>query len=204
MNRAVFLDRDGVINAMVYDQEGILDSPYDPEQFELLPGVGEGVRKINEMGLLVILISNQPGVAKGKCTLQILEAIAQKMEANLAALGARLDASYYCLHHPQAIIEEYRINCNCRKPKPGLLLKAAEELAIDLKSSYMIGDKPTDVQAGQAAGCKTILLDRHHLLGPKDKLDPEPDFIAADLLETVRHIYEQEAESGNLYRFSER
>lgn len=126
MKRGVFLDRDGVVNRMVYDAEhGTVDSPANPDQLEMLPGAAEAVRALNDLGLPVIVVSNQPGIAKGKMTLALQEAITSKLQAGLAAAGAHLDGVYYCLHHPDAALPEYRIRCDCRKPKPGLLLRAA-------------------------------------------------------------------------------
>ena len=160
MNRAVFLDRDGVINAALYDPlEGKLDTPYRLEDFRLLPGVGRAVRAINEMGLLAVVVSNQPGVAKGKCDYAFLETVNAELAARLARQRAHLDAIYYCLHHPDAVDESLRIDCDCRKPKPGLLLRAARELDIDLARSFMLGDSPKDIEAGLAAGCQTSLVD---------------------------------------------
>ena len=186
MNRAVFLDRDGVINATVYDrQRGVFDSPYSLDQFQLLPGAAEGIRLINDMGMLAIIVSNQPGIAKGKCSPQTMNEMTEKMKAELAAWGAHLDAIYYCFHHPEGIVDAYRAVCQCRKPKPGMLLMAAQEFAIDLKRSYMIGDSPKDIQAGRAADCKTILIDQQ---GSHQDLNPKPDRVAADLLEAIRGI----------------
>lgn len=191
LRKAVFLDRDGVINALVYDQDqGLLDSPSNIEQFRLLPNVGEAIRLINEMGLLALVVSNQPGVAKGKFTTEILEAMNKKLEAELASFGAHLDGIYYCLHHPEAIVEEYRENCNCRKPKPGLILRGGNEFQVSLKHSYMIGDGLTDVQAGKAAAVHTILLGKPkcELCKLMDEFDAKPDFIVPDLLEAVKLI----------------
>lgn len=189
--RAVFLDRDGVINGMVYDAEhGLVDSPQSPDQFCLLPGVGDAVRLINEMGLLAVVVSNQPGVAKGKSTPALLEATTAKMERQLAESGARLDGVYYCLHHPEAVRQEYRVACECRKPKPGLLYQAAATLGIDLSRSYVIGDGLTDVLAGKVARCTTILLgsyrcDTCRLMA---QLEARPDLVAPSLLEAVESI----------------
>jgi D-glycero-D-manno-heptose 1,7-bisphosphate phosphatase len=180
---------------MVYNPEyGIVDSPSNPEQFELLSGVGKAVKLMNEMDMLVILISNQPGIAKEKYTHQILDAINQKMQKELAKYGAHLDAIYYCLHHPDAVLEEYRIVCNCRKPKPGLLEKASKEHNIQLESSYMIGDGLTDIQAGKAAGCKTIFLGQQkcYVCQRMEALNAKPDFIVSDLLEAVKLIQKTE------------
>lgn len=191
MNKAVFLDRDGTVNAMVYNRDyGTVDSPANPDEFKLLPGVGKAIRRINEIGFLTLVISNQPGIAKGKFTPKILELIDKKMGKELVQHGAHLDKIYYCLDHPEAVIKEYRKNSSYRKPEPGLLLKAAEEFKIDLASSYMIGDGLTDVQAGKRAGCKTILLGRVKcdLCKLMEDLKVKPCFIVPDLAEAVKLI----------------
>lgn len=159
MRRAIFLDRDGVINAMVYNPEfGLVDSPANPGEFRLLPGVSEALNRINALGFLAVLISNQPGIAKGKFSTALLGAMTEMMTSELALQGARLDAIYYCYHHPEGIVPEYSRVCECRKPRPGMLLQAAAELDIDLENSYFIGDGITDIQAGQAAGVSTVLI----------------------------------------------
>ena len=159
MNRAVFLDRDGVINELVYHQEQeVIDSPFTPGQFKLIPGVTDALKTLHNAGYLTILVSNQPGIAKGHMTAKNFELIRQKMNSELNKDGAELDGEYYCLHHPEAVVEKYRIKCDCRKPLPGLLFKAAREKNIDLKQSWLIGDNLSDIQAGKAAGCRTILI----------------------------------------------
>jgi D,D-heptose 1,7-bisphosphate phosphatase len=159
MRRAVFLDRDGTINAMVYQPDfGLVDSPNNPDEFQLIPGAAEAVSRINAMQFLAVVTSNQPGVAKGKLTLALLDAITRKMKQLLELQGAHLDAVYYCLHHPEGVLQPYRQVCTCHKPKPGMLLQAAGELDIDLAGSYMVGDGINDVLAGTAAGVKTFLL----------------------------------------------
>ena len=191
MNKAVFLDRDGVINAMVYNTDyGIIDSPANPGEFKLLPGVGKAIKCINVMGFLTIVISNQPGIAKGKFTHKILETIDKKMKEELAKYGVGLDKVYYCFDHPEAVILEYRKNSPYRKPEPGLLLKAAEEFKIDFASSFMIGDGLVDVQTGKRAGCKTILLGRLKcdLCKLMEDLKTKPSFIVPNLAEAVKLI----------------
>lgn len=187
--RAVFLDRDGVINALVYrPEEDRWDSPFSVPEFQLLPGVAEAIRLVNEMGLLAIVISNQPGIAKGKCDRATLERLTALMRAELRARGARLDGIYYCRHHPDAVVPELRRHCQCRKPKPGLLLRAAREHAIDLTASYMVGDKAKDIEAGLGAGCMTILLQQN---SNNAELAPEvcqPHWMAADLLAAVSRL----------------
>ena len=149
--KAIFLDRDGTINKYV----GFLTKP---EEFDLLPGVAEAIRQINHSGYLCIIVSNQPVIARGDCTFEQLQEIHDKMETLLGQEGAFVDAIYYCPHHPDKGFEgerpAYKIDCNCRKPKPGLLLQAAKDWNIDLSQSYMIGDSERDVEAGNAAGCK--------------------------------------------------
>ena len=149
--KAIFLDRDGTIN--IY--KGFLTKP---EDFELIPGAAEAIRQINHSGYLCIVVSNQPIIARGDCTFQELQAIHDKMETLLGKEGAFVDAIYYCPHHPDKGFEgerpEYKIECTCRKPKPGLLLQAAKDWNIDLSESYMIGDSERDIQAGRNAGIK--------------------------------------------------
>lgn len=153
--RAIFLDRDGTINRYV----GFLR---DIREFELLPGVGEAIRKINASGYLAIVITNQPVVARGDVSMEGLSLIHDKMETLLGKEGAYLDGIYVCPHHPdrgfEGEVAELKINCDCRKPKPGLLFKAAQDFNIDLSESWMIGDSEIDVQAGRNAGCHTALI----------------------------------------------
>ena len=131
---------------------------------------------------------DNPVIAKGKCTPAGLEAITARMHAGLAAAGAQLDGVYYCLHHPDAALDQYRVACDCRKPRPGLLRLAAEEHGVDLAASVMIGDGLNDVQAGRAAGCLTILIAREkcELCRKMEELGVRPDAIAPDLAATVR------------------
>ena len=194
MTKAVFLDRDGTINEIVYYQDfGIIDSPFTAEQFKLLPQVGEAIRILNQSEFKVILVSNQPGIAKGHFSMDTFEEIREKMRTELTKQGAFLDAEYYCLHHPEAKIEEYRKNCECRKPKPGLLLKAAAEFDIDLGESWMVGDGLTDIEAGKRAGCKTILIGRMkcelcRLMDEKNT----PDYIVQDVYSMIDVIKKEE------------
>jgi D-glycero-D-manno-heptose 1,7-bisphosphate phosphatase len=153
--KAVFIDRDGTINRYV----GFLRSIDD---FELLPNVAEAVRKINSSGYLAIVVTNQPVIARGEVTYGQLQEIHNKMETLLGAEGAYLDKIYFCPHHPhkgyEGEVPELKVDCECRKPKPGLLLKAAVDFNIDLANSWMIGDGENDIKAGKAAGCKTALI----------------------------------------------
>ena len=159
--KCIFLDRDGTLN--VY--KGFLT---DIEELELVPGAAEAVKCINSSEYLAIVITNQPVIARGECSLEELEEIHNKLETLLGKEGAYIDALYYCPHHPDKGFTgerpEYKIDCDCRKPKPGMLLKAAEDYNIDLSQSIMIGDGKNDMEAGKAAGCQTILVDEENTL----------------------------------------
>ena len=189
--KAVFLDRDGVVNRLIYYREqGVIDSPFTAQQFQLFPGVSEAIKKYHEIGYKVILVSNQPGIAKGQMSEQTFEEIRSKMKEELAKEGTFLDGEYYCFHYPEAKIEKLKANCECRKPKPGLLLQAAKEMGIDLPHSWMIGDGLTDVKAGKDAGAKTILVGRMkcELCRLMDEEDARPDAVCPDLLEAAKVI----------------
>lgn len=153
--KAIFLDRDGTINKMV----GFITNP---EQFELIPGVAEAIKKMNKAGYLVIVVTNQPVIARGDCSFEELQIIHDKMETELGKKGAFIDAIYVCPHHTDKGFEgerpEYKCNCNCRKPKPGLLLQAANDFNIDLRESYMIGDSDRDFSAGVNANVKEAFI----------------------------------------------
>ncbi len=194
MRRAVFLDRDGVINAAPYNaEEGKYDSPYTLADFRFLPGAKQAIHLLNQKGWLTIVVSNQPGIAKKKCSAPFLEALNERMRAGLAASGAHLDAIYYCLHHPQALVSELRETCRCRKPQPGLLLTAASDLQVDLATSYMVGDGIQDVEAGLAAGCKPILVRRPRSLQMKPPT-ANGTRVATNLLAAVKQILSEEGE----------
>ena len=153
--KAVFLDRDGTINKYV----GFLR---DINEFELIDGVSKAIKMINQSGYLAIVVTNQPVIARGEVSWEELHEIHKKMETLLGKEGAYIDGMYICPHHPDKGFEgerpEYKFDCDCRKPKPGLLLQAAKDFNIDLSQSYMIGDSERDVEAGKAAGCKGAIM----------------------------------------------
>ena len=153
--KAIFLDRDGTLNRYIGFLRNI-------EDFELLPDVCEAVKQINASGYLAVVATNQPVIARGEVTYAQLQEIHNKMETLLGEKGAYLDAIYYCPHHPhkgyEGEIPELKFDCSCRKPKPGMLVQAAEDFNIDLSQSWMIGDGENDILAGKAAGCRTALL----------------------------------------------
>lgn len=189
--RAVFLDRDGVINALVYHRDaGVIDSPFTLQQFRVGSGVPEAIRKLNDLGLAVVIVSNQPGIAKGHFKANLLAQFHRKLQAALQPAGARIDAIYYCLHHPEGIRSEFRKRCRCRKPGIGMFTRAARELGISLATSYMVGDGLTDVQAGARAGCRTVFIGRWkcehcQFITPQGL---KPDFVARNLLAASRII----------------
>ncbi len=200
--KAVFLDRDGVINELAYYPEaGVIDSPLTVEQFRLRPHVGKAIKLLNQMAYKVIVISNQPGIAKNHFNLNTLRKMDAKMKTELRAQGASVDGIYYCPHHPDGENSEYRVICPCRKPEPGLLLQAAKDYGLDLVRCYMVGDSLTDVQAGRKAGCKTILIGKMkcelcHLM---DEEGARPDAIAGNLLEAVNTILRWEDKHEDIH-----
>lgn len=168
----------------------MIDSPLTPDQFKLKKNAIEGIRLLNEAKIQVVVISNQPGIAKGKMDMATHEAICEKMRSELRKGGVHLDGEYYCFHHPDAVVETYRIICDCRKPKPGLILKAAKELNADLRSSWMIGDNLSDVEAGKGAGCRTVLIGdmKCELCNHMRARGIEPDAIALSLVKAARIV----------------
>ncbi len=151
MKAAVFLDRDGVLNE---------DKKYlsDPKVATLLPGVAKAIKRLNEAGMAVIVVSNQSGVARGFHTEEDIARFNAELVSQLSMEGARVDGWYYCPHLPEGSVSEYAIECDCRKPRSGMLTKAAREHEIDLSRSYMVGDKERDIVAGSSVGAKTILV----------------------------------------------
>jgi len=192
---AIFLDRDGVINELIYyEDHGIVDSPFTPEQMRVFPWVPEAIKRFKELGYKVIIASNQPGIAKGHFTWETFQRINQEMLLQIQRDGVKLDGEYYCFHHPEAKVEDLRKDCPCRKPNPGLLLKAAAELNIDLRSSWMIGDGLIDIKAGKEAGCRTIFIGKLKCDICQLMLENgvRPDFVAKDLLEAVQIVKSQD------------
>jgi D-glycero-D-manno-heptose 1,7-bisphosphate phosphatase len=198
-HRAVYADRDGIVNEMVYYPDpGVVDSPFTPKQFELVEGIGPALRAMRAAGYKLVLVSNQPSVAKKHLTMATFKKIQAKMHRLLAAEGVKLDGEYYCFHHPQAKMARYRAVCECRKPKPGMLLQAAKDLDLDLENSFMIGDGLYDVGAGRAAGCRTILVaNLSAMLSQKmDELDLHPDFIARNVTEAADIVKKSRPRDG--------
>jgi D-sedoheptulose 7-phosphate isomerase len=193
--KAVFLDRDGVINAYAYDPEfGTFDSPARAEQLALLPGVPEAIAKLNEAGFLTVVVSNQPGVAKGRFTSDLLVEMTAKMQTLVEQGGGKLNAVYYCPHHPEGVVDAYREVCSCRKPKAGLFEQAARDWDIDLAGSYTVGDGVVDVLAGRQAGTKTVFVSARKCYVCSELADRNlwPDAVTANLAEAAEWIQSSE------------
>jgi D-glycero-D-manno-heptose 1,7-bisphosphate phosphatase len=187
-HRAVFLDRDGTI----CEEVGYLDSI---ERMRLIPRAGEAVRRINARGFKTIVVTNQSGVARGYFTEDCLQTLHEELVRQLKAEGAHLDGIYYCPHHPEGDASPYRTICDCRKPAPGLLLKAADELDVDLQASYMIGDHYSDVECAHRVGAKGVLLLTGHgqaAWAQRDQWRVAPDWIAEDLWAAVEWVLDQD------------
>lgn len=177
--RAVFLDRDGVV---IRQWEGkYLD---DPGNVELLPGAAEAIRRLREAGFLVVVVTNQAGIGHGHLTEETLGEIHARLQELLSREGTKLDGIYHCPHTPED-------DCPCRKPAPGMLYRAAEELGIDLSRSYMVGDMTTDIEAGKRAGCFAILV-RTGFGGSDGRSDSEPDAVCDDLPSAADFILQRE------------
>lgn len=180
-NRAVFIDRDGTLIHFV----SVLSQV---SQLRLLPGAGSAVRKLNRLGYLTILITNQPSVARGLFTEATLENIHDVLRKRLKRVGARLDAIYVCPHHPDGSVERYRRMCACRKPGIGMIMKAKREFNLDLSQSFLIGDTTRDIQAGNRARLSMILVKTGEGGRDKYQFKGTPDFVARDLEKAVRII----------------
>lgn len=184
MQKAVFFDRDGVIIRQV-------DFLIKPRQLKLLPNVGKVIKLLNHFGFLVVVITNQPVIARGLIKPEGIDKIHTILINRLKKQGAKIDAVYFCPHHPNANVKKYRLRCRCRKPGIGMITKAAKDLNINLKKSFMIGDALIDIVAGKRAGLTSILVKTgpgHSRLDKLYKKNFRPDFIAKNLNEVIRII----------------
>lgn len=182
---AVFLDRDGTIN----EQMGYINHI---DRFILLPGAARAIRSLNEEHIPVVVVSNQSGLARGYFPSSLLEEVHTKMERELAAQGAHIDGLYVCPHHPEAKEEQFRRNCTCRKPETGLLEQAAAELDLDLKRSFMVGDRWSDLKCGARVGATSVLVLTGYGRGDWQYIGPQQDIrpakVAEDLPEAAEWI----------------
>ena len=199
--KAVLLDRDGVINALVYHEDaGVIDAPFKRSQFKLLPRVPKAIRMLNDLGLSVAIVSNQPGIAKGHLKPDMLKAFEREMLSRIRVAGGRIDGTYYCLHHPEARVRKLRQRCRCRKPEIGLLELAAAELHVSLAECYMIGDGIPDLLAGSRAGCRTIFVGRWkcEICQFTEASQVRPALVAKDLWEAAQLIRSEITRTGQV------
>jgi D-glycero-D-manno-heptose 1,7-bisphosphate phosphatase len=188
MHRAVFLDRDGTVN----EEVGYLR---DLSELRLIAGAGAAIRRLNEAGLKVVLVTNQSGVARGYFPESLVHEAHELLDRMLRKEGARIDAVYYCPHHPTAGNSSYTVACDCRKPGTGLIDRAARDLGIDVKGSFVVGDKWSDVELGQRAGARSILVKSGFAPDDPGNVRPahvnDPDFIAHTILEAAEWIIQR-------------
>jgi D-glycero-D-manno-heptose 1,7-bisphosphate phosphatase len=185
MNRAVFIDRDGTIS----EEVGYINHP---SRFRVFPYAADAVRLLNESGWLAIVVTNQAGVARGYFSEEMIHAVHDQMKRDLESAGARLDAIYYCAHHPSVGEPPYRLDCDCRKPKPGLIRRAAEEFDIDLAQSWMVGDRYGDIELARNAGVSSAFVLSGYGRGEWEQQratwQHEPDLVSENLSEAVQAI----------------
>jgi D-glycero-D-manno-heptose 1,7-bisphosphate phosphatase len=186
--RAVFIDRDGTIS----EEVGYVNHP---SRYRVFPYAAEAIKQLNEAGWLAVLITNQAGVARGYFTEDVIGAVHTLLAQELERGGARLDAIYYCPHHPSVGEPPYRLDCDCRKPRPGLIRRAADELDIDLAASWMVGDRYSDTELARNAGTRAALVLSGYGRGEweyqRGAWRHQPDLVAENLLEAVRTITEK-------------
>lgn len=182
---AAFIDRDGTLT----EEVGYVNHP---KRLRLLPRSAEAIRRLNAVGLAAVVTTNQAGVARGHFSEEVLNAVNDELVSQLKREGAHLDAIYVCPHHPTEGEPPFRARCECRKPRPGLLLRAASELGLDLAASTVVGDKPSDVLAARRVGARGVLVLTGYGLGEweyrRDRFPAEPDHVAGDLLDAVEWI----------------
>lgn len=187
MIKVVFLDKDGTL---------IENIPYnvDPEKIKFCPGVPEGLKSLGESGYQFVIVSNQSGVARGYFSEQALLPVIERIQEMMDLAGTPLLDFTFCPHHPEGRVKEYSIDCPCRKPKPGMLLEAAQRYEIDLQNSWLIGDILDDVEAGKRAGCSTVLIDNGNETVWQMGSCRQPDFIALDFSQAANYILERDRE----------
>ncbi|HKO60566.1 MAG TPA: HAD family hydrolase [Pyrinomonadaceae bacterium] len=188
MKTAVFIDRDGTLS----EEVGYINHP---ERFRLFPYTAEAIKRLNDNGWLAIVTTNQAGVARGYFSEEMIQTVHKAMEEELAAAGARLDAIYYCAHHPSVGEPPYRFDCDCRKPKPGLITRAINDLKIDVANSWMVGDRYSDIELARNAGVKSAFVLSGYGRGEwehqRQSWTEQPDMVAENLLQVVSNIVEE-------------
>lgn len=207
MNRAIFLDRDGVINRNIfYSDTGEWESPRIPDDVELHSNVIEALRMAEAAGYKLFVVSNQPNAAKGKSTVEELQQAHEKLARVLQESGIRITEFYYCYHHPDSTSKPFGGRCDCRKPSPYFLHKAEKDYRIDLQHSWMIGDRATDIACGISAGVRTVRVLPDHPSRKNARTElPTADYYAMDLLEALQLIVQSpEADAVAKSRASDR
>lgn len=187
MNKAVFLDRDGIINELIFNlKTGEYESPLSENDLRIAPEVFDCLRILKKEGFLLFVVSNQPNCAKGKATLESLYRINRLLCKQMTENDVEFSDYFYCYHHPDGVVKGYSGKCLCRKPEPYYLIEAQKKYGIDMGQSWFIGDQDSDVQCGQAAGVKTILVNEAH--SRKKRGESVPDYYVINLAEAVEII----------------
>jgi D-glycero-D-manno-heptose 1,7-bisphosphate phosphatase len=191
-DRAVFLDRDGTINRnRYYPDSGEFEGPRSADEFELYPWSIPALAALSQAGYSLIVVSNQPNFAKGKSTLESLLEIQERLVRELKNSGTQLLDSYYCYHHPESLVPGFS-KCSCRKPSPDFIFAAVRSYGIDVSRSWMVGDRPTDIECGYRAGLRTIRIEPDHPSADPHNDWPKAHYYAADLLAASRIILNEE------------
>ena len=188
---AIFVDRDGVINELVFNPiTQAYESPHLVSDLTIIDGACNALQKLSKQNFKLFIVSNQPSYAKGKTTLENIKSIAESVKTHLSAQSIEIVEDYYCYHHPEGTVPEFTKICDCRKPKPYFLIKAANDYGIDLKKSWMIGDQDSDIECGQKAGCQTALVTNPHSESKRGRSNPT--FISKTLAEAAEMIINSE------------
>jgi D-glycero-D-manno-heptose 1,7-bisphosphate phosphatase len=194
---AAFLDRDGTLNEFAPDPDsGLPESPLSVADVRLIEGAAGAARQLADAGFALVCVSNQPAAAKGKVSLEGLLAVHERVLERLREEGVHLDASRLCLHHPDGVVPELSGPCDCRKPAPGMLLDAADELGLDLASSWILGDTDSDVLAAHAAGCRAVLIE-HPGSAHKRAGGARPDLAASSLADAAAQLLDELAPASS-------
>lgn len=195
MNKAVFLDRDGVITKLVLNPKtNEYESANSQEELEIYPGVGLALKKLQERGYLLFIVSNQPSYAKGKVSLEDIKKVHGRFDRIMRDNGIKFTEYYYCYHHPQGVIKEYSVKCGCRKPGTLFVEEAKKKYNVDMASSWFVGDRDTDIMCGQNAGLKTVVIKEEHSADKRGR--STPDHEAKDLNEAAGIIL-SDIQKGN-------
>lgn len=188
-NKAIFLDRDGVINYPTLNPNtGAYEAPFNPEDLKLFPWTIDSLHELQKLDFKLFIITNQPDFAKGKTTLENLNLVREKMLSILEENGINISEYYACFHHPNGIIPEYTMKCECRKPGSLFLKQAIEKYNLNAKNCWMLGDRDTDIECGQSIGAKTILIHSEHSVNEKNAGKSTPDHKAKNLKFAVEII----------------